>query len=110
MSSNAIVSFIPGFRREGSGSESPSGFKRASFIAPSGSESPYLDLAQLVLPPMAKGLFMVSLFAIVMSTVDSFSFISAFTIGKDLTALLNLKHDDTNILRYTRWGLVITAL
>ena len=40
MSSNAIVSFIPGFRREGSGSESPSGFKRASFIAPSGSESP----------------------------------------------------------------------
>ena len=72
--------------------------------------SPYLDLAQRVLPPMAKGLFMVSLFAIVMSTVDSFSFISAFTIGKDLTALLNLKQDDANILQYTRWGLVITAL
>jgi len=53
---------------------------------------------------------MVSLFAIVMSTVDSFSFISAFTIGKDLTALLNLKQDDTDILQFTRWGLIITAL
>jgi len=79
-------------------------------VLPSINSSPYLDLAQLVLPPMAQGLFMVSLFAIVMSTVDSFSFISAFTIGKDLTALLNLKQDDAHILRNTRFGLVITAL
>ena len=79
-------------------------------VLPSINSSPYLDLAQLVLRPIAQGLFMVSLFAIVMSTVDSFSFISAFTIGKDLTALLNLKQDDADILRYTRWGLVITAL
>ena len=79
-------------------------------VLPSINSSPYLDLAQLVLPPIAEGLFMVSLFAIVMSTVDSFSFISAFTIGKDLTTMLNLKHDDKNIVRYTRWGLVITAL
>ena len=79
-------------------------------ILPAGSESPYLDLAQHVLPPLAQGLFMVSLFAIVMSTVDSFSFISAFTIGKDLSSLLwpNLK--DKEILKYTRWGLFITAL
>ena len=79
-------------------------------VLPSIKSSPYLDLAQLVLPPIAQGLFMVSLFAIVMSTIDSFSFISAFTIGKDLTALLNLKQDDVHIFRYTRWGLVITVL
>jgi len=79
-------------------------------VLPSINSSPYLDLSQLVLPPIAQGLFLVSLFAIVMSTVDSFSFISAFTIGKDLTALLNLKKDDVHILRYTRFGLVITAL
>ncbi len=79
-------------------------------VLPSINSSPYLDLAQLVLPPIAQGLFMVSLFAIVMSTVDSFSFISAFTIGKDLTALLNMKQDDAHILRYTRWGIIITAL
>ena len=79
-------------------------------ILPPGSESPYLDLAQQVLPPLAQGLFMISLFAIVMSTVDSFSFISAFTIGKDLSSFLwpNLKEKE--ILRYTRWGLLITAI
>ena len=79
-------------------------------ILPAGSESPYLDLAQQVLPPLAQGLFMVSLFAIVMSTVDSFSFISAFTIGKDLLAFMNYKHGDKEILYYTRLGLVVTAL
>ena len=79
-------------------------------ILPSINSNPYIDLAQLVLPSFAQGLFMVSLFAIVMSTVDSFSFISAFTIGKDLTSLLNLKQDETNILRYTRVGLVMTAI
>jgi SSS family solute:Na+ symporter len=79
-------------------------------VLPSIHSSPYLDLAQLVLPPIAHGLFIVSLFAIVMSTVDSFSFISAFTIGKDLTALLNLKQNDKDILKYTRWGLIMTAL
>ena len=78
-------------------------------ILPSIDSNPYLDLAQLILPPIAKGLFMVSLFAIVMSTIDSFSFISALTMGKDLTALLNLQNKDTDILRYTRWGLIITA-
>ena len=79
-------------------------------VLPSINSSPYLDLAALILPPFAYGIFMVSLFAIVMSTIDSFSFISAFTIGKDLTALMNLKLDDENIIRYTRLGLVITAL
>ena len=79
-------------------------------VLPSINSSPYLDLAQLVLSPIAQGLFMVSLFAIVMSTVDSFSFISAITIGKDLTSILNIKQNDTHILRYTRYGLVMTAL
>ena len=79
-------------------------------VLPSINSSPYIDLAQLVLTPFSHGLFMVSLFAIVMSTVDSFSFISAFTIGKDLTAVLNYQQDNIHILRYTRWGLAITAL
>jgi len=79
-------------------------------ILPSIDSSPYLDLAQLVLPPFAQGLFLVSLFAIVMSTVDSFSFISAFTIGMDLSSLIQSNQNDEAVLRYTRWGLVITAL
>jgi len=79
-------------------------------ILPPGSENPYLDLAQQVLPPLAQGLFMVSLFAIIMSTVDSFSFISAFTIGRDLSSLLQSNQNDETVLRYSRWGLVITSL
>ena len=79
-------------------------------ILPPNSSSPYLDLSRQILPPVAQGLFMVSLFAIVMSTVDSFSFISAFTIGKNLSIWMNLKHGDKEILHYTRWGLVFTAL
>ena len=51
-------------------------------ILPAGSENPYLDLAQQVLPPLAQGLFLVSLFAIVMSTIDSFFLVSSMIIGK----------------------------
>ena len=72
--------------------------------------SPYLDLAALLLPPFAKGLFLVSLFAIVMSTVDSFTFISAYTIGRDLPSVLGLKLTDKKMIQLTRMGLVVTAL
>ena len=72
--------------------------------------SPYLDLASLLLPPFAKGMFLVSLFAIVMSTVDSFTFISAYTIGRDLPTVLGLKLSDEKMIQLTRVGLGVTAL
>ena len=72
--------------------------------------SPYLDLATLLLPPFAKGLFLVSLFAIVMSTVDSFTFISAYTIGRDLPTVLGLKLSDEKMIQLTRMGLAVIAL
>ena len=79
-------------------------------ILPIESQNPYLDLAQHILPPLGQGLFIVSLFAIVMSTIDSFSFISAFTIGKNLIPLLVNTKDEKTILNYTKWGLGITIL
>ena len=79
-------------------------------ILPMGSTNPYLDLAQQVLPPIGLGLFIVSLFAIVMSTIDSFSFISAFTIGKNLIPLIIHNKEENNILYYTKCGLGITAV
>ena len=79
-------------------------------ILPMESTNPYIDLAQYVLPPIGQGLFIVSLFAIVMSTIDSFSFISAFTIGKNLMPLLMHTKDENTILYYTKWGLGITTL
>ena len=45
--------------------------------------SPYIDLAEYILPPVIKGVFIVSILAIIMSTIDSFIFISGFTIGKE---------------------------
>ena len=45
-----------------------------------------------------------------MSTIDSYSFISAFTIGKDFSSLLNSKYGDKEIVRYTRYGLMITGV
>ncbi|NWJ44084.1 hypothetical protein HX837_07795, partial [Marine Group I thaumarchaeote] len=72
--------------------------------------SPYLDLAALLLPPFAKGMFLVSLFAIVMSTVDSFTFISAYTMGRDLPIVLGLKLTEEKMIQLTRVGLGVTAL
>ena len=43
-------------------------------------------LAEQVLPPLLRGLFFAGLLATVMSTVDSYLFISAQTIGHDLLA------------------------
>ena len=79
-------------------------------ILPIGSENPYLDLAQLVLPPIGLGLFIVALFSIVMSTIDSFSFISAYTIGKNLIPLIIHTDKEDTILNYTKCGLVLTAI
>ena len=79
-------------------------------ILPAIETSPYLDLATLLLPPFAKGLFLVSLFAIVMSTVDSFTFISAYTMGRDLPTILGLKLTDEKMIHLTRAGLLITTI
>jgi SSS family solute:Na+ symporter len=79
-------------------------------ILPSVESSPYLDLAELVLSPLGKGLFIVSLFAIVASTIDSFTFISAYTLGRDLPNILNMDNSEHYVLKYTRWGLVATAM
>ena len=79
-------------------------------ILPSIDSSPYLDLAETVLSPVGKGLFIVSLFAIVASTIDSFTFISAYTLGRDLPNILNINNSEPHVLKYTRWGLISTAM
>ncbi len=73
----------------------------------------YPVLAQAVLPVFWKGLFVITLLATVMSTLDSYSFISAATIGYDIFIPLNRKlfpskQWDKKLL--TRVGLVISAV
>ncbi len=69
----------------------------------------YPTLAEHVLPPIWKGVFITALIATVMSTLDSYAFLSATTIGNDLLRKVkSLAHISTQKL--TRVGLVITAI
>ena len=44
----------------------------------------YPELARITLPPVALGLFYLGMIATVMSTIDSYAFIAATTVGRDL--------------------------
>jgi SSS family solute:Na+ symporter len=67
----------------------------------------YPALAELVLSPWMAALFTVSLVAIVMSTLDSYLFIAATTVGHDLFGRAGDLSRDTH---RTRLGLAATAL
>jgi len=68
------------------------------------------ELARVTLPPLALGLFYLAMIATVMSTVDSYGFIAAETLGRDLFWRLRGESGEENIPRYTRAGLWLSAL
>ena len=65
--------------------------------------SPYLVLSDMVLPPYLQIFFIISLLSIVMSTIDSFTFTSAITIGNEMKNNKSMKFN-------TRIGLLITSI
>ncbi len=67
-------------------------------------------LAEATLPPVAKGLFFIGMLATIMSTLNTLAFISATTIGRDIVWRLRRETDESNVPRYTRWGLLFTAV
>ncbi|HHE54990.1 MAG TPA: sodium:solute symporter family protein [Caldithrix abyssi] len=69
----------------------------------------YPKLASQFLPPFLRGLFFVGLFATIMSTIDSYTFLSAIGIGRDLIWELK-KNKDSNANSFVRLGLIITGL
>jgi len=72
-------------------------------------------LAAVTLPPVWEALFMVGLLATVMSTIDSYAFLAAVTLGRDLVwrrrlpAGSLLGAEDPANLRPVRWALLGTA-
>ena len=70
----------------------------------------YLELSAVVLPIGLQGLFLVGLLATIMSTIDSYSFLSAMSIGRDIIWRLRGEKSEDNIARYTRFGLLLTAV
>ena len=68
----------------------------------------YPMLALEVLPAGLLGIFVLSLLATVMSTIDSYSFIAATTFSRDIVGRYkNLT--DSQILKYTRLGLLVSS-
>lgn len=70
----------------------------------------YLELSAAVLPVGLQGIFLVGLLATIMSTIDSYAFLSAMSIGRDMIWRLRGEKSEDNIARYTRIGLVLTAV
>ena len=69
----------------------------------------YPALAALELPSIALGLFTLGMLATVMSTVDSYAFVSAVTLGRDLWWRLKGGDEETVVPRATRFGLFLVA-
>lgn len=64
----------------------------------------YPALGIAILPPGLRGLFMVALMAVIMSTIDSFTFISGITAGRDLGAGITWRMAEGTRIR---WGMAI---
>ncbi len=72
----------------------------------------YPLLADSLLPSGIKGLFFAGLLATVMSTLDSFTFLSALTLGNDFFVRLKQRSQSelsNRIPFYTRIGIIISA-
>ncbi len=70
----------------------------------------YPLLAELTLPPIAKGMFYVGMLATIMSTLNTLTFVSATSIGQDIVWRMRGETDKGNVNRYIRWGLLATAI
>ena len=72
------------------------------------SDTPYISLALDVFKnyPLLYGIFIISILSIIMSTIDSFTFVSAITIGKDIKKILNKDFSQEDI----NWGIFFTVI
>ncbi len=65
--------------------------------------------ADRILPPFFKGVFIVALLATVISTLNSFTFLSAQTLGKDILQK-TLKRSDNESIQLTQISLGLTSI
>jgi solute:Na+ symporter, SSS family len=76
-------------------------------------ETPVLSfplLAEQILSPGLKGLFYAALFATIMSTLNSFLFLSASTVGRDFLYGLSKIKKDSDLKRFTIYGLLFSGI
>ena len=70
----------------------------------------YPLLAERILPPVAKGVFYAGMFATIMSTLNTMTLVSATSLGRDILWRLRKSEDDSPVNRYTKYGIITTAL
>lgn len=70
----------------------------------------YPRLAEAMLPAGIKGLFYVAMLATVTSTVVSYTFLGAMTVGRDLIYRLRAEATAERVPTYTRIGIGITSV
>ena len=68
----------------------------------------YPALAVKLLPPLARGLFFLSLLATIMSTIDGYAFLSAIALGKDVLWKIYGRGEEPRATFFSRLGLVVT--
>lgn len=67
-------------------------------------------LAERVLGSGFKGIFYAALFATILSTLNSFLFLSATTISRDFIWKVKREKSDEKLIKYTRIGLFLTGI
>ena len=72
--------------------------------------SAYPLLAEKILPAGIKGIFYAAMFATIMSTANSFLFLSATTIGRDFIFRLKKDAKETKLKSYTVGGLALSGI
>jgi SSS family solute:Na+ symporter len=70
----------------------------------------YPLLAELTLPPIAKGMFYVGMLATIMSTLNTLAFVSATTLGRDIVARARGRLGQQPVVSWIRWGLLAMAV
>lgn len=66
----------------------------------------YPEMAQVLLPSGLRGLFFLTLLATIMSSLDSYLFLSGQTLGRDV---LKHRYPNYSVVKLTRYGIFISA-
>jgi len=70
----------------------------------------YIYLGDVILPAVLKGVFIVSILATIMSTLDSLSFVSAITFSRDIVWRLNPRLNEDNTTGLSKIGILFTII
>lgn len=68
----------------------------------------YPGLAEKILPPIAKGVFVIGMVATIMSSLHSYIFISATTFGRDIIS--RIRNEDGEYYKFNKTGFIVSTM